>query len=58
MIEYHKNSLRRIQSSASHPTTPDTWNAMFVLGKLMSAMNARTWENIARRKSNMIGLSC
>jgi len=49
--------VRRFQSSASHATTPDTWNVMMVLGRFKLAVNARTWENIARKKSNMVGLN-
>jgi len=58
MIYHQKNSgTMRIHSSASHPTTPDTWN-MKIVGQLVSAVEASTWQHVAVRKSSTIGVEC
>ena len=52
MTEKHKSWGMRIQSSVWHTSIPEKWNVMVVIGLLMSAADARTWEKIAvkRRK--------
>jgi hypothetical protein len=40
MIYQFQKSGRRIQRSVSHPTTPEKWNMIIVVGKVMSAMVA------------------
>jgi len=58
MIYQFQNSGRRIQRSVSHPTTPEEWNIIIVVGKLMSAMVVTAWQNRAMKNSKIVGVEC
>jgi hypothetical protein len=57
MYHFH-NSGRRIQRSVSHPTTPDKWNMILVVRKLLSAIVATAWQNRDVKNRKQIGVDC
>ena len=62
MRENHKSWGIRIHSRIWDASIPEIWKVMMVIGLLMSAADARTWEDIAVRRSNrddwLKGLVC
>jgi len=57
-IYHFQNSGRRIHNSVSHPTTPDKWNTILVVRKLISAMVVTVWQNKAVKNVTRIGEDC